>query len=103
VELAPQEQILALANSLERGNPRNARRPSREVSFRKAIAKPSTQATGQSAPPPAKGHYCKCGQCRICLQNAEWEAKFNQKFGESMKDYYSGTRPTRQASWWSEL
>jgi hypothetical protein len=53
--------------------------------------------------PQAKAHYCKCGQCRVCIQNAEWDAKFNQKFGESMKDYYSGMRLTRQASWWGEL
>jgi hypothetical protein len=37
------------------------------------------------------------------MQNAEWDAKFNQKFGESMKTYYSGVREVRQWSWWSEV
>jgi hypothetical protein len=44
-----------------------------------------------------------CGHCPICLRNAEWDAKFNLKFGESMKDYYSGARLTHRSSWWSEL
>jgi len=39
----------------------------------------------------------------VCLQNAEWDARFNEKFGQSMKDYYSGMRLTRQASWWSDI
>jgi hypothetical protein len=44
-----------------------------------------------------------CGHCPICLRNAEWDAKFNQKFGESMKDYYTGTRLTHNSSWWSDM
>lgn len=48
-------------------------------------------------------HVCKSGRCPICLQNDKWEAKFNRRFGESMKEYYSGTRPPQQSSWWSEL
>jgi hypothetical protein len=65
--------------------------------------KPATRSTAPARASHAQAHYCKCGRCRVCLQNAEWDAKFNQKFGESMKDYYSGMRLTRQASWWSEL
>jgi hypothetical protein len=101
VELASQDQLALLASSLERGSIRPAGRPRKEVVLRRANAKLSTRTLEPAA--HGKGHYCKCGHCRVCLQNAEWDTKFNQRFGESMKDYYSGTRPTRQASWWSEL
>lgn len=90
-----------LASSLERGHLRPPGRPRKEVVLRRANAKLSNRTPEPAA--HSKGHYCKCGHCRVCLQNAEWDAKFNQKFGESMKDYYSGMRLTRQASWWSEL
>jgi len=109
VELAPQDQLLFLASSLERATPRHPGRPRKEVVLNRTNSKLSTRSTAPApAPTPARSsqaqsHYCKCGHCRVCLQNAEWDAKFNEKFGESMKDYYSGTRPTRQASWWSEL
>jgi hypothetical protein len=104
VELASQDQLLRLADSLERGNPRHAGRPRKEALLRRTNVKLLTRSAAPIATAPnSKGHYCKCGHCRICLQNAEWDAKFNQKFGESMKDYYSGMRLTRQASWWSEL
>jgi hypothetical protein len=101
VELASQDQLALLASSLERGNIKHAGRPRKDTLLRRTNPKPSTRQADPSA--QGKGHYCKCGQCRVCQQNAEWDAKFNQKFGESMKDYYSGMRLTRQASWWSEL
>jgi hypothetical protein len=101
VELASQDQLALLASSLERGNTRHGGRPRKEVVLRRANAKTPVRPVEPAA--HAKGHFCKCGICRVCLQNAEWDAKFNQKFGESMKDYYSGMRLTRQASWWSEL
>jgi hypothetical protein len=100
MELASQDQLALLASSLERGHTRQSGRPRKEVVLRRANTKLANQ-TAEAA--HGKGHYCKCGHCRVCLQNAEWDAKFNQKFGESMKDYYSGMRLTRQASWWSEL
>jgi len=104
VELAPQDQLALLALSLERGNSRLPGRPRKEALQRRTNAKPAARVAGPVTPAPqAKAHYCKCGQCRVCIQNAEWDAKFNQKFGESMKDYYSGMRLTRQASWWGEL
>jgi hypothetical protein len=103
VELATQDLLRRLANSLEKGNPKPGR-PRRETVLRRTNLKPSTRTAAATDPArEAKAHYCKCGQCRVCQQNAEWEAKFNQRFGESMKDYYSGMRLTRQASWWSEL
>ena len=101
MELASQDQLALLASSLERGPARHPGRPRKEVVLRRANAKVATPPTQPAA--HNKGHYCKCDHCRVCLQNAEWDAKFNQKFGESMKAYYSGTRLTRQASWWSDL
>ena len=101
MELATQDQLALLARSLERGFNKPAGRPRKEVILRRASA-----AVANRKPEPAahaKGHYCKCGHCRVCQQNAEWDAKFNQKFGDSMRDYYSGMRLTRQNSWWSEL
>ncbi len=102
MELASQDQ-LALFGQLSRARSDPTRRPpAKEVVLRRANAKLVNPGTPEAAA-HGKGHYCKCGQCRVCQQNAEWDAKFNQKFGESMKDYYSGMRLTRQASWWSEL
>ena len=104
VELAPQDQIAKLANSFANSAPRQGGRPRKEAS-RRVNPQPPTRTPEQAAVTPyAKGQRgCRCGHCRVCIQNAEWDAKFNEKFGESMKDYYSGTRMTRQSSWWSEV
>jgi hypothetical protein len=103
VELATQELIRRLANSLEKGSPRPGR-PRKQLLLRTANLKPVTRTTTPATQEKqAKAHYCKCGLCRVCQQNAEWEAKFNSRFGASMKDYYSGMRLTRQASWWSDM
>jgi hypothetical protein len=103
VELAPQDQIARLANSFATGAPRQGGRPRKETSRRVTNAQPPAR-TPEQAQLHVKGQRgCKCGHCRVCIQNAEWDAKFNEKFGESMKDYYSGTRMTRQSSWWSEV
>lgn len=99
MELASQDQIAKLAFSFGSGPPR------KDASQRTSIARPATPTPARATTTPYSKaqHGCKCGHCRVCLQNAEWDAKFNQKFGESMKDYYSGLRLTRRASWWSEL
>jgi hypothetical protein len=33
---------------------------------------------------------CRCGSCRICLDNARWERVFNEKFADA--EYYGGLR-----------
>src|SRR4051794_12654912 len=106
MELASQEQILRLTNSLERGSSRNSGRPRKEAAPRQRTPRAARRLPLEDAAAShsIKGqHGCKCGHCRVCLQNAEWDARFNEKFGQSMKDYYSGMRLTRQASWWSDI
>jgi hypothetical protein len=93
MELATQGQLSALAQSLRSGIPRRVRLPRTIKTPAQAAA---TAYTGAR-------RCCTCGHCTHCIQNAEWDAKFNLRFGESMKEYYSGSRLNRQVSLWSEL
>jgi hypothetical protein len=66
---------------------------------KRATAKPSrirAQAARGAAPArraPLKR--CKCGKCRVCLDNARWELVFQQKFADP---YYYALHPPRHVS-----
>jgi hypothetical protein len=35
---------------------------------------------------------CKCGRCAGCRENDRWELRFQLKFGQQERDYYSEPR-----------
>lgn len=40
-------------------------------------------------PGPSKARSCSCGACRFCKDNAEWDRRFEAKFGSDMREYYA--------------
>jgi hypothetical protein len=78
VELTDQKIIEALMTAVAR---RKQARHSRQPKSSEGISERRTR--------------CSCGQCAMCLDNARWEAIFNEKFADP--DYYKA-RPMRSAS-----
>ena len=35
---------------------------------------------------------CACAECRTCLDDMRWESRFQLKFGQQERDYYSEPR-----------
>jgi hypothetical protein len=49
--------------------------------------RPKPFETAERAPNDRR-KFCRCGQCRECLENARWDRIFAEKFADP--DYYSG-------------
>jgi hypothetical protein len=45
----------------------------------------------QMAKPPKRRRNCRCGECPMCRENAQWDRIYKSKFEDP--DYYSKREP----------